>query len=655
MGDEPETYKLRFMTFIENRIEVDPLYDGYYRDGAALLDEFVANMGSEAAFELVFGNKPKVLPIGIPSSRLELLQRFVGNEFIALRLALGGFRVFGAINYCGYFGGANIEGGGDALSRKGRFMKAGTLIIGSGVAATAVAQSLLTKDPQASIVILEAGTRVKTKDFGLWEHYLITSRLPYDQFRDLAYSERDLVGENINKGSTEMPLKGARVFAYGGSTLHWGGWSFRLMPEDFHLKSITGQGIDWPYDYDALERFYTTAEDHLAVSGDSSETMPPRKDLYPFPAFPYTLEDQPMADAMDKLSIPYGHMPIARRGVSDKPSRHAPCQTTGTCKYCPFGARYVASNYLDDLRQWNDYPGLTVKLGAVVMTILMDGKRRAKGAVYWDRETGQTETVEADRVIIAAGAIESAKLLLRSTTPEWANGVGNDNDLVGRHLITHPYFIFNATLPENPKRLQPEMNFPTLVSRHFDSREEQEAGKFVLVAPPETSRVTLASQMQAGSTRSEIDAVLKGAYTVQIHGMLEVFGRPENRVTNLSEVNRFGMPMTVVDYTKDKGFDERMQQIERTVTPIFEAMGAPVSSVQGSAPSWRADHAASVCRMSRDEREGVVDENLRVHGVDNLYIISNAVFPNLGAVNPTLTLTALALKLGEHLKARGTT
>jgi choline dehydrogenase-like flavoprotein len=65
--------------------------------------------------------------------------------------------------------------------------------------------------------------------------------------------------------------------------------------------------------------------------------------------------------------------------------------------------------------------------------------------------------------------------------------------------------------------------------------------------------------------------------------------------------------------------------------------------------SWRADHAACTCRMSDDPRQGVTDRNLRVHGVDNLYVCSNAVFPNIGSVNPTLTLTALALRLGEHL------
>src|SRR5258708_8097054 len=217
-----------------------------------------------------------------------------------------------------------------------------TLIIGSGVAATAVAETLLAADANASILMLEAGTRVKTKDFGLWEHYLITGKLPYDPFKDLAYPQRDVPGENVSAGGTEVPLDGARVFAYGGSTLHWGGWSFRLKPEDFHLKSNTGEALDWPYGYEVLEPYYCRAEYHLAVSGDSADPLLPRSADFPFRAFPYTLEDKIFADALDALSIRPGSLPISRHGVSAVPSRQAPCQTTGTCKYCPFGARYVA-------------------------------------------------------------------------------------------------------------------------------------------------------------------------------------------------------------------------------------------------------------------------------------------------------------------------
>jgi choline dehydrogenase-like flavoprotein len=522
-----------------------------------------------------------------------------------------------------------------------------TLIVGSGVAAAALAQRLLEANPTASILMLEAGTRVKTKDFGIWEHYLITGRLPYEGYRDLDYPQRDAAGENASIGRTLMPLYGARLFVYGGSTMHWGGWSFRLKPEDFHLKTNTGQGADWPFGYEVLEPYYCQAEDYLAVSGDSADKTVPRSADYPFRAFPPTLQDQPLASAFDTLGISYGNLPIARRGVSDRASHHAPCQTTGTCKYCPFGARFVASNYLDDIRAWNDYRNFDVKLGAVVDLIETSGRSRASAIVYIDQSTGKRGTIEAGRVVVAAGTIESAKLLLRSTSPEWPQGLGNSSDMVGRNLVTHPYFIFTGSMPANPLKLQPEMNFPTLMSRYFDSPAEQGAGKYLLVNPPDTVPINLAARMQAGYRREEIDAYLTGPTKVQLHGMVEVFGRFNNRVTNLSQRNHIGLQETSVDYSADNDFLGRMALIKSEVQKIYKAMGGELKD--DASISWRADHAASTCRISTDPSDGVVDADLRVHGFDNLYVCSNAVFPAIGSVNPTLTLTALAFRLGDHL------
>ncbi|GAA3533673.1 GMC family oxidoreductase [Zobellella aerophila] len=526
-------------------------------------------------------------------------------------------------------------------------MKVETLIIGSGVAAAALSQRLLGANPDAAILILEAGAKVKMQDAALWEDYLITGKLPYDKYKDLPYPERDEPGQNLSIGATEVPLTGSRVMTYGGSTIHWGGWSFRLKPEDFALKTNTGQGIDWPFDYDELEPYYGQAEAYIGVSGDSHDPTVPRSEDYPFPAFPYTLEDQPVARSMSSLGIQYSHLPIARHGITDTTSRHAPCKTTGTCKYCPFGARYAATNFLNDMFQWCAYPNFEVRVGCVVQEIVLDGKSVAKGVVYYDKARGETLRVEADRIIIAAGAIESPKLLLRSTSDHWPNGIGNDHDLVGRNLITHPYFMFNGVQKGNPLKLQPEMNFPTLCSRHFDSPEQQQKGKFILINPPSSPGVNLEGAMQAGMVREDIDQAVLGQNQVQLHGMVEVFSELPNRVMNLDQINQIGLKETIVDYSKAAGFDRRMEEIKQHVQGIFEGMG--VELLPKVSISWRADHAACTCRMSDDPSQGVTDRHMKVHGVDNLYVCSNAAFSSLGAVNPTLTLTALSLRLGDHL------
>lgn len=529
-------------------------------------------------------------------------------------------------------------------------MRVDTLIVGSGVAAVALASRLLAHDRTASILVLEAGGKVKMRDFALYQNYVVNGSLPYQLYYDLPAPTRGHPGENHFTGDAQMELQGARLMTYGGTTVHWDGYSFRFKPEDFHLYSNTGQGIDWPLNYDDLEPYYCQAEEHLGVSGDSHDPIVPRSKPYPFRAFPYSLEDTLAIQAFDRLGIGYSHLPIARHGMADTTSPYAPCQTTGTCLYCPFGARYNAANVLDNLRARDGYPNLEVRTNAVVERIQMRSKSRARGVRYLDRNTGAYVTVEAKNVIVASGTVESPKLLLRSVSSHWKNGLGNQHDLVGRYIVTHPWLTYTTTLPSNPLKLQPEMAFPTLVSRHYDNRREQPKGKYLLFNPPTSPLVNLAAAMQQGQTRPEIERLVRGAIPIQFNAMFEVFSRHENRVTNYDKLSHLGMIETTIHFDTDLIIRRQLAAVEKKVKEIFRAMGAK-GDVTANV-SWGAHHASCSTRMSADPRLGVVDAGMRIHGVDNVYVCSNAAFSTLSAVNPTLTLTALALRLGDILGRR---
>jgi choline dehydrogenase-like flavoprotein len=534
-------------------------------------------------------------------------------------------------------------------------MRADIIIIGSGVAATAVLSKLLQKNPKASIIMVEAGKKIKTRDFAYFQNYLVSNKLPgdskiiYDSCYDLPYPARDVPGENVNAGKTLIPLDGSRVIAYGGSTMHWGGWSFRMKPEDFHLNKNTGTGIDWPFDYNYLEPWYCEAERFIGVAGDSNDGVTPRSQPYPYMEFPYTLEDSVLIDSFKAQGITYSHLPIARHGISDVVSEHAPCQTTGTCKYCPFGARFVAANDLDLLLRNGHYPNFQLLQPAVANTIIMSSKTQAAGVMISEPGKKEDTFIEAGIVILASGAIEAPKILMRSVSTFWMKGIGNDHDLVGRNLITHPYFFFEANLSENPKMLQPEMGFPTLVSRHFDSEAEQAKGKFILLNPPSSPIANIATFMKQGMSPAGIQTAVKGPSKVQLQGIIEVFSAHNNRIMPYDKTNRLGLQQTIVDFTQDAGFDERMAYVKSVADRIFASMNATGNTMLNT--SWRADHAACTTRMSATPDVGVVDSNLKIHGVDNIYICSNSSFASLGSVNPTLTLTALSLRLGNHLNS----
>ncbi len=181
-------------------------------------------------------------------------------------------------------------------------------MIGSGVAGGLVCQELL-KDSDNRITLLEAGPPVKMRDHRKWLDLVTTGVAPYDSFID---SDDDY----INHGPQDLVLRGSRVFARGGTTLHWDGLCPRLAPEDFAKNSSCGIGMDWPFGYEYLEPFYEAAESAIGVSGDSRKSHVPRAKPFPLPALAPNVFDRQMSAACDELGWSSEQYPIARNVVS---------------------------------------------------------------------------------------------------------------------------------------------------------------------------------------------------------------------------------------------------------------------------------------------------------------------------------------------------
>jgi choline dehydrogenase-like flavoprotein len=199
----------------------------------------------------------------------------------------------------------------------------------------------------------------------------------------------------------------------------------------------------------------------------------------------------------------------------------------------------------------------------------------------------------------------------------------------------------------NPQRLQQELDFPTLMSRQFDTPHEQPGGKLFLYRERTKPRIELAKRMIEGRSRGEIEAELLGPALWELQGFMEEFANPNNRIELGHGLNRLGLPQTRIYFDRAEGFEQTSAERLRVMQEVIRAMG--MEPIASGVQQQRGDHAASTCRMARSAADGVVDEHLRVHDTDNLYVCSNAVFPSGAAVNPTLTVTALSLRLGEHL------
>jgi choline dehydrogenase-like flavoprotein len=510
------------------------------------------------------------------------------------------------------------------------------VVVGSGVAAVTFARGVLQTDKECSVVILEAGGDLRMANPRIWLDFLMTKRRPQDRFADAA-------GDYDVNSSKMFTLEGSRLLVRGGSTNHWGGWALRMKPEDFELRTLTKQGIDWPITYAELQPWYAQAETALGIAGDTQTDSPPRNGAtYPYPAVPYTILDGPVITGLRALGYSYEHLPIART---------AACQTTGTCRYCPYDARYAAGSDLDRLTS-EFGTRVSVRLGAPVRRVLMSNKEKCEGVEVVDPTTEQTQMEPADVVVIAAGTIESPKILQASTSPYWPDGVGNHSRHLGRHLITHPLLSIKGYLKENSAHLEQEIDFPTLASRHFDTPEQQSEGKMFFVRDGKYVQIAIEDHILGRKERltaAQIDQRIDQSTQLELRALVEGFPGEGNLVELASGVlTKAGLPRSRIQYLETEKTANARAAHTALLKEILEASNC--RDVKDDSPKdSRGDHATSTCRMSRRASDGVVDRDLRVHDTANVFVCSNAVFPNSGAVNPTLTLTALALRLGSHL------
>jgi choline dehydrogenase-like flavoprotein len=515
------------------------------------------------------------------------------------------------------------------------------VFIGSGVAGATVAKRLLEHERSTSILMLDAGPEVRAKDRRYWWDYIIFDRKPYDYTYDIP-------GENTTRGDIQWGYDGARVMAYGGSTLHWGAWCLRYKPEDFRLRANTGEGADWPISYEDLDGYYYEAEQYLSVCGDCGESWNHHRadQPYPRPFFEWTAADGVMIEAMQKVGIEPGKMPIAR---------YRKCMTTGTCKYCPFGSRFTAQYVLDDLRADPRHVNFEQRCQSPVMRIVPSTKRRIGAIEYLDLRSGDVRRVHADTFIVCSGTLESAKLLMRSVDSNWERGIGNDHDLVGRHIVSHSFLRVMGSTPSNPEHWIQEYDFPTLMSRTYDTEEYQKDGKIFLFKNRVLPNIDIAQLMIDGNSRQQVRDVLAGPMQMELQAFYEEHGLYHNRLVPKAGTNRLGLPLSEIQYLRSPGFAERATNRLGLMRKVIEAMDFDVQYAKWDDPGGH--HATSTCRMGETPADGVTDRDMKVFGTDNLYVCSNAAFPTCTAVNPTLTLTAMSMRLGDHLisEATGTT
>jgi choline dehydrogenase-like flavoprotein len=521
--------------------------------------------------------------------------------------------------------------------------RADVCIVGAGPAGGLVADRLASEG--YDVVVLEAGPRFDDSEREQRMERSIRPAHGPDSVWEMG-GPRDAYAST---GERHYPLNAARVKGVGGSTLHWQGMVMRLHEQDFRLESETGVGADWPVSYDDLRPYYADAEQALGVAGASDNPFaPPRERPHPLPAFPPSHSDSLFADACEELGIATHSVPNAR--LSEARNDRSACVGYGTCQpVCPSGAKYDATIHVERAEQ----RGARVVDRAPVQRLEHDDAGERVTAAVYATPDGTEHRQEAREFVLAAGGVENPRLLLLSESEQYPDGLANSSGLVGRYFMDHLFAGAGGTLDE-PTR-QNHVGFNTTESHQFYDRTDDSRGaiklEFLNYAGPSPVEMALTGDDWGDAM---LDRIRDGYGThVAMGALVEQPPREENQVRLHSErTDDHGNPVPDVvwslsDYTRRT--IERANEIQRAV---LDELGADVEWTVGPDATGPAFHHMGTTRMGDDPETSVVNPQLRTHDLANLTIPSSSVFPTGGAMNPTLTIAALALKAADHVAER---
>jgi len=447
------------------------------------------------------------------------------------------------------------------------------------------------------------------------------------------------------------PIAVCNFNAVGGSTILYSGHFPRFRPRDFELNSAEGIGDDWPLSYEQLRPFYELNEAQMGVAGLAGDpAYPDIEEL--LPPVPLGEAGTRMAKAFNSLGWHWwpsyaAISTVARNGRS-------PCINLGPCNTgCPQGAKSSADiTYMARARDL----GATIIAEAAVSRVLTEG-RTAIGVEYFDK-VGQIHHLYANRVIMAASATGTPRILLNSTSEMFPKGLGNNSDQVGRHLMIHPLGFVEGVFDEVLDTDVGPQGCMIYSLEHYRSKDaEHELGYMLHVlrgtGPLEAARsALLRRKLKFGpEVYEDFDAFYRRQLAVSV--ICEDLPLADNRV-RLDETSsdRFGIAGIKIDYHLQENTKKMMSHGMGNARKLLMAAGARKTYAYGPVRNtgW---HVMGTCRMGDNPSQAVVDATGACHGVDNLFIADSSVFPTGSCVNPANTIQAVALWIGQQMIERG--
>ncbi|MEE9122221.1 MAG: GMC family oxidoreductase [Syntrophobacteria bacterium] len=444
-----------------------------------------------------------------------------------------------------------------------------------------------------------------------------------------------------------------RLFGVGGTTLHFEGLMMRLREDDLKVNTLYGYGRDWPITYAELEPWLLQAERETGVAGNEDNPYASKRSgPFPMPAHQFSYFDREIfKPALKRLGI-VGHS--CPRAVNSKPYRgRSVCIACRICKFCPSGARYSPDRVQVPIL--DKAPNVTI-LEDISLRRLETGRKGNRiVAAHAMRVKDRTSlVVRAKHFILALGGVETPRMLMLSADNTVnKDGLGNMGGQLGRRFSDHtnPLVTYNVG-----RHVGSRLGFETMISDHFRVHtDRREHPTILMVGSPAIDWAPIGNEAATWATRGNALSLEALREIIPQIATLWVFTELEGKGTlelDNSKLDAFGSPVAKITMNLTD-WDRRAHAKFVELAPrIGEAMGAENISEVTPPEFGLGYHPSGATAMANSPDKGVCDTNLKVFGLENLYLVSNSVFPHMGPNPPTLTIVALSLRLAAHLIGR---
>lgn len=531
------------------------------------------------------------------------------------------------------------------------------IIIGTGAGGGTLAYRLAATGKK--ILVLERGDFLP-REKANWNALLVYQKERYHA--EESWYDKD--------GKAFRPQTGYWV---GGNTKVYGAALLRLRERDFEaVTHKSGISPAWELKYRDFEPYYTQAEKLYDVHGKrgSDPTEPPATAEYPYPPVSHEPDMQAIADAVRNLGYYPYHLPLGLK-LNEVDRALSPCIRCDTFDGYPCLVGAKADAEVNAIRPaQKEYSNLTLLTGAKVLKLHTSESGREITAVEveiaYDRPTAahgtppmmgvpartEVQQFSADIVVVACGAINSAALLLRSANDKHPNGLANRSDQVGRNFMKHQstalvslgtkpnHAVFQKTIAVSDFYWG-EPDFP------YPMGMVQNTGNVLADMIPSEAPPLLAPYVKL---QPEFALQFLAERAVGWWLQTEDLPDPNNRV-------RIVGSKLHLDYTPND--TEATDRLIHRWTSILKSVNEETKHVipfsiypRSNVPVQAVGHQCGTCRFGSDPNTSVLDLNCRTHDVDNLYVVDGGFFPSNSGVNPTLTIIANALRVGDHLAER---